>query len=124
MSYRFNNGRGALTCETCGVIFKQPAKFEDASKTGDYCAEHSSVIPIGPARTLHERGKNWQAHIRGEKTAYAHVEFDPTKIEILPGDCVGIIVFAELREGICLSRADWVRLIRTMVPVLEQNNGT
>jgi hypothetical protein len=44
MAFRFNGGAGALTCDVCSRIFKEPAEQKDSSESGDFCPTH--LIPI------------------------------------------------------------------------------
>lgn len=44
MSLRFNNGNGAITCDVCGIITKEPATAADKSPDGDRCAKHARLV--------------------------------------------------------------------------------
>ena len=48
MSYRFNNGRGAVTCDKCNIIFAEnlgPKEYAEVygKNKGDFCLKHRKV---------------------------------------------------------------------------------
>lgn len=49
MAFKFNNGRGAIICDYCRIIIKEPATHSDHNLAGDKC-----ISPIECAKRQHK----------------------------------------------------------------------
>ncbi len=67
MSLRYNNGNGAITCDTCDIIIKEPANVADSRSDGDYC--HKCLIKTrATTHDLKVLTQYYKAVISGKKT--------------------------------------------------------
>lgn len=46
MSFKFNGGAGAVLCDVCSVIYKEPAVLKDSKRHKDFCPAHESVARL------------------------------------------------------------------------------
>ena len=104
--FKFNGGRGAIICDTCDVIIKQPATGTETKPLGDYCAEHGSVVPLATARRARIIADGPAAHQRGEAFRLLQYEFDEQQIGHSSDGRVVFIFLPEELDGLQMSRLD------------------
>lgn len=83
MAFKFNGGNGAIICDVCSIIFKEPADAGDHNRRGDFCDEHQSQRSVPPLDELVHMFRDGVNH--WPRNSYVHFEgFESLYVRVTP----------------------------------------